>query len=85
MIDTSKIHLGLTRGEMIRLFGEPDDWDRGSRKYRRPTVYLYGTIELAFGYDEDSTLAYAMDRGPTGRRHNMLMRNMGVLKHEPSK
>lgn len=48
-MDVKEIPLGLTREEVVSLLGEPDFKGGTSRKYRRPSCYKYGNIELWFG------------------------------------
>lgn len=39
---------GMSREQVRSLLGEPDAMGGTSRKYRRPCVWLYGSIELYF-------------------------------------
>jgi hypothetical protein len=39
---------GMSRGQIHALLGDPDDVGGTSRKYRRPCIWLYGSIELCF-------------------------------------
>lgn len=52
----SKVKLGMTRNEVFELLGPHDGHNIGSRKYPKPTIYLYGAIELYFHYANDGGL-----------------------------
>jgi hypothetical protein len=39
---------GLTPEEVRHLMGEPEDTGGTSRRYRRPSIWLYGDVELHF-------------------------------------
>lgn len=41
MFDLTKARLGMTVDEMKLEFGEPDDYNRGTRKYPKPMIYKY--------------------------------------------
>lgn len=43
-----KVVLGMSRQEAITALGRPDAEGGTSRKYRTPTIYKYGDIELWF-------------------------------------
>jgi hypothetical protein len=47
-LDLSRVHIGMSRDEVIALFGEPDLRGATSRKYRTPSVFRYGNIEFCF-------------------------------------
>ncbi len=76
VIDVNKARLGMTRGEMVEVFGEPTAVGRGSRKYPTPPVYLYGRIEFGFGPRAGDGLDYVMDRGESGEDHNFLLSHL---------
>jgi hypothetical protein len=40
---------GMSQDEVRALLGEPDATGGASRKYPRPCIFLYGTVELWFG------------------------------------
>ena len=42
------IHLGLHEDEVAELLGKPDAVGGTSRKYRKPSLWKYGDIELVF-------------------------------------
>ncbi len=48
------VHLGMSRDQIQKAFGVPDDVGLVSRKYRRPSLWKYGDLELIFvqGGDE---------------------------------
>jgi hypothetical protein len=43
-----KIRVGMSRQEVISVVGPPDDVGGTSRKYRQPSIFKYGRIELHF-------------------------------------
>ena len=45
-----RIHLGLRENDVSAILGEPDCVGGASRKYRRPSIWKYGDIELFFDY-----------------------------------
>jgi len=45
----TKISLGMLRDQVVAAIGEPDAMGGASRKYRTPSIYRYGDIELWFG------------------------------------
>lgn len=48
MIDLDKIKPGMSRGDVVAIFGEPDDTGGTSRKYNTPRTYVYGDFEVNF-------------------------------------
>jgi len=46
--DLSKIRLGMSRDDVIRVLGEPDHISSTTRKYKTPSIYKYGDVELWF-------------------------------------
>ncbi|MBW3624140.1 MAG: hypothetical protein KY468_12100 [Armatimonadetes bacterium] len=42
------LHRGLSKEEVVHMLGEPEEAGGTSRKYPRPSIYLYGTLELFF-------------------------------------
>ncbi len=43
------VRLGMTRDELVGLFGEPTDTAKCSRKAQRPEILKYGNVEFHFG------------------------------------
>ena len=43
-----ELRLGLTADEVLALLGLPDDVGGTSRKYPRPSVYVFGSVEVFF-------------------------------------
>lgn len=43
-----KLRLGLSEGEVLALLGCPEDVGGTSRKYCKPLIYLYGSVEIHF-------------------------------------
>src|SRR5262245_58620647 len=42
------LHFGLKEEEVLSLLGKPDAFGSTSRKYRKPSVWKYGDVELFF-------------------------------------
>lgn len=62
------VNKGMTRKEVIAVLGPPDDTGGTSRKYKTPSIYVYGDIELIFGdspSNKDGGLVLAKKRVPT--------------------
>jgi hypothetical protein len=62
------LRLGMTRAEIAALLGRPDAEGGTSRKYKRPSVWRYGTMECWFGqpYSETCKGIYIERSVPTG-------------------
>lgn len=59
--------LGLTREEVRARLGEPDDKGSTSRRQREPTIWLYGSWEVAFDREGRVHLLFDdPDKGGTG-------------------
>lgn len=43
-----KLRLGLSENEVITLLGYPEDTGGTSRKYPKPCIYFYGSVEVHF-------------------------------------
>jgi hypothetical protein len=58
----------MTRQEVIRVLGQPEHTGSTSRKYRTPSVFKYGELELHFGQGPGGLLflAYKEDEGGNG-------------------
>jgi hypothetical protein len=63
-----RIRIGMTRAEVIEALGPPDDVGVTSRKYRTPSIFKYGEIELHFEPWKDGRLvrAYTEDEDRNG-------------------
>jgi hypothetical protein len=48
LIAAGKIRLGMTKADVRELLGPPDAWGNTSRKYRDPSIWLYGAVEFWF-------------------------------------
>lgn len=59
---------GMSAEEVRRLLGEPDAVGGTSRKYRRPSIWLYGPVEIYFRqsspYDMTALFWDAGEKGP---------------------
>jgi hypothetical protein len=49
MIAAGRIGLGMTREEVRAVLGEPDAMGCTSRRYRTPSCYRYGAVDVFFG------------------------------------
>jgi hypothetical protein len=47
------VELGMSRADVRRAAGNPDEMGEISRRYRMPLIWRYGDIELHFSPDED--------------------------------
>jgi hypothetical protein len=63
-----RVRVGMSREEVLALLGPPDDVGGTSRKYRTPSVFKYGQIELHFEPWKDGRLlrAYMEDEQGEG-------------------
>lgn len=52
----AKVTLGMSRERVVAALGEPDAAGGTSRKYRTPSIYKYGQIELWLGPTSIDTL-----------------------------
>jgi hypothetical protein len=48
MNSVDRLHLGMTREEVIAVLGPPDDRGGTFRKYKTPSIFKYGQIEVYF-------------------------------------
>lgn len=46
LIDSGKIHLGMTKADLRILLGPPHCWGSTSRKYREPCIWKYDNVEF---------------------------------------
>jgi hypothetical protein len=65
-IDLSNVRVGMTRDEVVAVFGEPDDMGVTSRKYKTPSVYLYGRIEFYFESRKSGGLTWVQEVDESG-------------------
>jgi len=65
-----EIHLGQREHDVAAILGEPDCVGGTSRKYRRPSIWKYGDIELFFDYQMRQisliSINFWEDRYPSG-------------------
>jgi hypothetical protein len=50
------VQLGMSRDELVQLFGAPTDSGRGFREAKLPMILVYGEIEFHFGPTADDGL-----------------------------
>jgi hypothetical protein len=50
------LHSGLSPEEVVILLGSPDAWGGTSSRYRKPSIYLYGSVEIYFTQQSPQTL-----------------------------
>jgi hypothetical protein len=55
------VRLGMSRAQVESSLGVPDDTGGTSRKYRRPSVWKYGDVELHFVPGSDSLWLIHLD------------------------
>ena len=53
--------LGMTRAQVESSLGKPDDVGGTSRKYRQPSIWKYGDVELHFVPGDDSLFLIHLD------------------------
>ena len=53
---TEKLRIGMTRPEVLAILGEPDSTGGVSRKYKTPSIFKYGCVELHFEQPTDGAL-----------------------------
>jgi hypothetical protein len=63
-----RVKIGMTRYEVVKALGLPDNLGGTSRKYRTPSIYKCGAIELHFEPWKDGRLirAYTEDEHRNG-------------------
>jgi len=66
--DICPLHLGMSRDELRKLFGDPEDTSTGSRKHPTPAIWKYGDLEFHF------------DRASEGRLCLIYMERDDVVK-----
>ena len=54
-----RVKIGMTRDEVAKAIGPPDDHGGTNRKYRTPSIYKYGAIELRFEPWKDGRSVWA--------------------------
>lgn len=51
--DICPVRLGMSREDLHALFGEPDYTGGVSRRWRRPIIWVYGSLEFHFRQGKD--------------------------------
>jgi hypothetical protein len=51
----------MSRAEVAKLLGPPDDVGGSTRKYRTPCIYKYGRFEVTFEPWRDGGVVWVMD------------------------
>lgn len=60
----------MSKAEVQALLGAPDDTGGESRRYPRPSIFLYGTVEIYFQQQPPGDLTgLGWDAGAKGRFH----------------
>lgn len=64
-----KVRIGMSRTDVVSALGPPDAQGGTSRKYKTPSIYKYGEVELHFEPWRDGRLvmAYIEDADGNGR------------------
>jgi len=57
----TKLKMGMTREEVVKVIGEPDDKGGTSRKYPTPRIYKYEDLELWFEPNKNGKLIALWD------------------------
>ena len=68
----SQVCIGMTRDEVVAALGPPDDMGATSRKYRTPSIYRYGRIEVCFEPWKTGTLHMVYTEDDEGNGHVLL-------------
>jgi len=55
--DICPIRLGMSRGEVRAIFGDPEDTGGTSRKHPTAAIWKYGGLEFHFGSEPDDNLS----------------------------
>ena len=67
-IASGAIKLGMSREEVKALLGEPDAVGGISPRYKNPTIYKYGEVEIGFGRRaHDGLLLVYLDETETAK------------------
>ena len=68
--DITPLRLGMTRGELRAVFGDPHDVGGVSRKHKIPLIWKYGEFEFHFGFTQADglRLIYREDEHGNGHR-----------------
>ena len=61
-----KVRMGMLRQEVLALLGPPDQVGGTSRKYRVPSIFKYGQVELHFEPWKDGLLVRAYTEDEDG-------------------
>jgi hypothetical protein len=68
----SRIRIGMTRDGVVAALGLPDRFGGASRKYRTPSIYRYGRIEIHFEPRKAGTLRMVYMEDDSGTGHVLL-------------
>lgn len=61
LMNIELLKAGMSRAEVVSVWGEPDAKGGTSRKYKAPSIYKYGDIELFFAHGNGGKLATIWD------------------------
>jgi hypothetical protein len=71
VIDWNSVSLGISREDLIRLLGPPDDMEYVAKNDRPPSIYKYGDIEFHFSRRADSVLWLIYTEDADGTPHTL--------------
>ena len=71
----SRVRVGMTRDEVAAALGPPDAMSGTTRKYRTPSIYRYGRLEVHFEPWKAGTLRMVYTEDDEGNGHVLLRDN----------
>jgi hypothetical protein len=73
-----RIRIGMTREEVIASLGTPTDTGCTSRKYKSPSIYKYGDVEMHFEPGPGGRLFLVYTEMPDGEGRTLMRGNASV-------
>lgn len=67
-----RIRIGMTREELVASLGTPTDMGGTSRKYKTPSIYKYGDVEMHFEPGPGGRLVLVYTETPDGEGHTLM-------------